>query len=73
LPESYLLLFFPPTFFPLFVVFKPFEIVRKMAVTIYREIRTDSIEFDSVNFPIGEIQRKQTGAMIDHLSFSAQV
>jgi hypothetical protein len=33
---------FPPTFFPLVVVSKTSEILRKMAVTIYRELRADS-------------------------------
>jgi hypothetical protein len=42
LPESYLLLFFSPTFFLLFECVQPFEILRKMAVTIYREIGADS-------------------------------
>jgi hypothetical protein len=34
LPERYLLLFFSPTFFPLFLCVRTFEILRKMAVTI---------------------------------------
>jgi hypothetical protein len=43
-----------------------------MAVTIYREIRADSptlYRFNIRDFPVGDIQRKQTGAMIVHLSF----
>jgi hypothetical protein len=55
---------------------KPFEILREIAFNIYRVLRVDSpthYRFNIRNFPVGEIQRKQTGAMFDHLSLSAQV
>jgi hypothetical protein len=76
LPESYLLLFFSLTFFLHPCGVQPFEILREIAVNIYRVLRVDSpthYRFDIRIFRIGDVQRKQTGAMFDHLSFSAQV
>jgi hypothetical protein len=59
---------FPPTFFPLVVVSKPLRSCGKWPLpSIVNYARTH--RHITVNFPVGEIQRKQTGAMIVHLSF----
>jgi hypothetical protein len=42
LPESYLLLFFSPTFFLHHCSVQPFEILREIAVNIFRVLRADS-------------------------------
>jgi hypothetical protein len=76
LPESYLLLFFSPTFFLHPCSVQPFEILREIAVNIFRVLRADSpthYRFNIWIFRSVNVQRKQTGAMFDHLSFSAQV
>jgi hypothetical protein len=76
LPESYLLLFFSPTFFlhPCCV-----QTLRDPAGNSLQHLScvtrglTDTLPLQHLDFPIGDVQRKQTGAMFDHLSLSAQV
>jgi hypothetical protein len=65
LPESYLLLFFSPTFFLLFECVQPSRSCGKWPLpSIVECARTHRhiTATTSVNFPVGEIQRKQTGA-----------
>jgi hypothetical protein len=71
-PERYLLLFLSPTFFLCSCVSKPMRSYGKWPLPSnvrYARTHRHFTATTSVNFPVGEIQCKQTGAMIVHLSF----
>jgi hypothetical protein len=76
LPESYLLLFFSPNPLPSSLwcptFGDPAGNCRQHLSCVTRGL-TDTLPLQHLDFPIGDVQRKQTGAMFDHLSFSAQV